>query len=392
MMRARTAGTVFLLFATLGRAHGVDIATPQDYVLPAGETASNELFLSTITARIEGHAADDVFAVAQKGLDIPGLLGGDAWLMARTVNLDGSAADHVRGLAETFTVRGDLARGLAVMATTVHLATGSVVHGYAAMLGEHVMVEGRIEGPAQLLAQSVTLGGDLGGDVRLVAQDIVVLPGTRIGGNLIYTAPRELFLDHSVQLGGELIRRAPDQAGASARSWADRMAFKVLQFAASFLAGLPLILLFPRLTGRATRLLRHATPRVMMTGLAALFVLPLAAVAAFISVIGIPLALMVAAFYGILLYIAKVVVALALGAVVLQRPGPQSRSAVVGLLALGLFLLYAFASLPVVGGSVALLIGIMGLGALSLALLGADARRPPAREPAAAPDSSAGPA
>lgn len=372
-----------------GNAPAMEIETAPAYVLAAGQTQSNQLFLTSVSARLDGQALDDVFAMAQTTIDVSGDLAGDAWLLGRTINLGGRVGDHVRALGEAVTLRGELMRSLAAMATTVHLATGSVIRGDVAAAGDNVILEGRVDGSVQIVAKAVTLGGHIAGDVRLLAQDIVVLPGTVIQGNLAYTSSRELFLDHTVQLGGKLTRQeARADARRSARAWVDFAVFKMMQMVAAFLVGLPLLLLFPRLVGRSTRLLRYAMPRAMMTGVAALFLLPLAAIVAFVTVVGIPLSLALLALYGILLYCAKIVVALALAGLLLPRQGTQQKSAVIGLMALGLAMLYAASSLPAIGGSLALLVGILGLGALCLALLGADARRPAHRDAPVAADST----
>ena len=50
--------------------------------------------------------------------------------------------------------------------------------------------------------------------MRVYATDIVVMPGTEIGGDLVYTCDKELVLDEKVQLPGQLLRKEVQQPSA----------------------------------------------------------------------------------------------------------------------------------------------------------------------------------
>lgn len=346
----------------------------EDYQLPADQAVDGQFYLLSAAARLEGTLNDDAFLLAGTNLAFSGHARADTWMASSIVTFSGQADDHARLFGQTVTASGLFARDLYGLGTTVRLSTNSVVGGAAVLLGENVIVEGRVEGRLRILAQSATLSGALGGDVRILAQDIVVLPGTSIRGNLIYTSPKELFLDRNVQLTGQLIRETPQPAPAPSapRRLLDGLVLTGLQWLAALLVGLPFLALFPRLAGRAARHIRFAPGRTLLTGLAGLFLLPVAAVFALFTVVGIPLGLLLGGFFAILIYLAKIIVGITLGSLLLRRRGAQPLSVVSACLALGLALLYGAAALPAIGASVALLIGIVGLGALLLSLLRGD--------------------
>ncbi len=86
--------------------------------------------------------------------------------------------------------------------------------------------------------------------------------------------------------------------------------------------------------------------------------------------------------YAIVLYLAKIVVALAVGGILLQRRGPQPYLATALTLALGLLLLYFLAVMPLVGGIVTMLVIFIGLGGLTLGIMDMQRKQqlPPVRE------------
>lgn len=369
----------FLLVLTApALAPAFDLYRTNAYELVAGQTVTGQLVLLTDHALLAGTAEDDLFALSRGLTAFTGECRGDAWVMAGQANLGGRMLDHVRAISQSLVVSGDLERSLLALGSTVHLATGSVVRGDLLAVGENVVLEGTVGGDATIMAQSVTLSGVVEGNARVIAQDIVVMPGTLLAGDLAYTSPKEIFLDSRVQLGGTLKRIQPTGASEAASSLSvESLLMLFLQMVGALLVGIPFAALFPRALGRATKLVRFNTVRSMMAGLAALFLLPIMAIAAAITLVGLPLGLLTAGFAGALLYLGKIVVALVLGGLILRRRGSQSLGIVATAMALGLLVVYGAFAVPVVGDSLALLVAITGSGALWWSVLRGEGRHEP---------------
>lgn len=352
------------------------------YVLPAGQLVSNQFFLIADQVQAGGEFADDAFIVARGLAELNSEHQGDTWVLAGQTQVGGRHHDHLRLAGQSVLVRGELDRSLYALGSAVVLGTGSVVRGSVLALGENVTLEGVVSGPVMVTAQAVTLAGRLEGQVRLLAQDIVIMPGAYIGGDLIYTSPKELFPQPG-QVAGELKRLQP--AGPPpGRAWfsVESVVLQFFKLAAALLTGLLLAGLFPRSTGRAARLLRFNAMRCMLAGLASLLVVPFIALAGVLTVIGIPLAALVAGAAGALLYLGKIVVALVIGSLLLRRRGPQSFGIVMGAMAIGLLVLYSAFALPVIGGSLAFLVALTGAGSLWWTWLRSEVRPEPTPPPA----------
>ena len=330
------------------------------YQLRVGET-TNALVLPA-GAQIEEEAL-----WAANSVDIQGATVRDLWLLATAaVRFDGETGGDLRTFSASATIGGTVQGNLFAYANGLQLTTNSAVRGEVALFGADLICEGGVEGNARLFAKSATLGGRWGGDVRIFADEIRIAPGTRIAGDLVYTSSKPLVYDSSVAVGGTVKQRnvLPPEAPLRAR-----LARHGYLFLAALLVGMPFVGFFPMVAGGAVRKLRVAPWRTLLAGLATLLFGPFLIAFAFVTIVGIPLALMLAALYGALAYLSHVVIALWLGHALVRASGPQTFARVLSALAVGLFILYFAAAIPGLASSLAFPVVVLGSGALVLAFL-----------------------
>ncbi len=376
-----------LLLSLAVNAGAIQFVNTADYVVPAGETRPQELWILAETTTVAGTMSEDCFALAAV-ISLPGTFARDLWAVGETVSFDGRGTEDVRLAGRTVTVSGDIRGNLAAAGESVRLATNSVVKGAALVAGQTVVAEGRVDGGIRIAATSVTLSGVYHSYVRLIAEDIVVMPGTQIRGDLTYTSSKELFLDQKVVVVGQLIRKdVPTRKWQTlAPTWRQRAIIQAFLFACALVVAIPFVAVFPRLTGNAVRLLRASTWRCALAGFVAFCLMPMLSAFALFTLIGLPLSLLLMTVYFMLLYLSKVVVALALAGALMRRRGPQPFGNVLTALVLGLLLLYALTLLPGIGSAVVILTFFLGLGAFVLAVFstqGPNLPEPPPVQPTA---------
>jgi hypothetical protein len=348
-------------------AHGIEFKRASTHQVSAGETIESELWLQAGASDFQGTARDDLFILAYSNT-VSGTVEKDVWLAGQHVGLGGVIGDDARlaGIQVRLdgVVNGDL---LAFGAQTLQLSSQSVVRGAARLSGGHVLVSGVHHGPLWILSQRVTLDGEFNGPLRVIADDIVILKDTRIAGDLVYSSPRELFLNEGVFLGGKLVRRELT-GGAVQISWSTYLWIQLFLYLAALTTGLPLIGLFPRFTGQAVRTIRHAGLRSLLAGTATVLLLPVVAYLALWTLIGVPLSLLLLMGLAALVYLSKVYVALALGSFLLRRRGAHSFGMTFLVYSLGLLFLYILNLPPIVGSVIWLLTVLVGAGGMVLSL------------------------
>jgi cytoskeletal protein CcmA (bactofilin family) len=301
-------------------------------------------------------------------LQIDGTADRDLWLLASAaVRFDGESAGDLRILSRSAVVAGLARANLLAYAAGLQLATNSVVRGEAALLGNVVVAEGVVEGDAWIVAQTVTLGGQWGGDVRVQANEILVAPGTRIDGNLVYSAPSAPVLDSTVVVGGDVLPRSdllPEGTSLSADSLRSRFLFRGYLFVAALMVGLPFVAFFPRLAGGAVRNLQSRPWRALLAGSLSVLAAPFLIAFCAMTLLGIPLAIAIAALYALAAYLSHVVVALWLGHALLRDKGIPTFGRVLAALSVGLLVLYFASAIPGVASFIVLPILVLGVGAL----------------------------
>jgi hypothetical protein len=364
------------------------------YVLPANAVESRELWILAQTEDIQGQAQNDLFLLSSAGrgytngaIVLGGICSNDVWAIGSTIRLNGQVFDHARFLAsEAISINGGVANGLMAAAPQIFIGPTASLDGSAWLAGSEVMVNGRIHGSTRIYGKSVTLAGSFGDSVTLVAaQNLTLMPGTIIHGDLFYTSPSELFLDPKVHVTGRLVRIVP-VTPPSQYTWAFFF-FELAILLGALLTGIIFATFFPTFNARALQTLEVSPWKCLGVGMVALLAFPSAALVFLVIGIGLPLALLTAGLWVALLYLAKFIVALALGRRILRSLRPDTN--VFWTLLVGLIIVWTLSNLPPPAGWLVWLgVAVFGLGSMTITLL--DHRIPVLVAPPPLPDSKSG--
>ena len=338
---------LLLLAAPAARAFDLRLSAEATNTVayPAGARFDSEVLLA-------GYDISDSASAAQ-----------DLWIFANSVRQDGVAEQDARILAKSAVVDGAVGQNLQIYAQAAQLTTNAVVAGDLLLFGQTLVCEGKVGGDAWLSGGEVTLSGTYGGRVRVTAQTLRVSPGTRIGGDFVYTTPSAFALPPGVEVGGQV--RAATAAAAPQRSFRDRLWLHGLFFLGALLVGMPFVGLFPATAGASVRTIRRTPWRCLFTGLVVLLFGPFLLVVVGLTIIGLPFALVGGMLWLLTLYLSHIVVALLLGHWLVGRRSPiQTAGSVFFSLGAGLFVLYFASALPRVMDFLAMPVAVLGMGAL----------------------------
>jgi cytoskeletal protein CcmA (bactofilin family) len=363
MMRPILTAIIFSLLFNYS-ASAIDLISTNSYELALDEVLDSESWIYAQTGIVAGTVSADIFVLADR-LELSGGFAEDIWALATRANFSGKSAASVRLAGQQVLVSGQAEAGLTAIAETVKIEN-SANAGEVLLIGSDVIFQGGCSRDATIIANRATLDGRFGGSVRVIATDIVVSSDCQIAGDLVYTSPEELFLPARSIVSGQLIKKVE-----SARSLDWKAALlntattQAMWFLAALMVGLPLMSLLPMPMLFSVNALRTSAWRCLLIGLATFILAPLFAILMLGSIVGIPLALITAALYGILVYIAKYPVAILLGVLILRRRGGQTNfRAVLLVMAVGLAIMYILTALPYIGGTIRFIVTVYGLGAL----------------------------
>ena len=368
------------LLLAVPASQAIDFRATDSFALRPASTVTNELWLQAHTIQFAGTAEDDCFLLAddvgQAGMTNPptlrlsGRFKADLWAAGEDVEMTGTVADHARLAAiKTLTVAGSVGRNLMALGPTITLATNGTVGGSAIMVGQNIILNGSIAGHARIIGTRVTLAGDFKSDVSVTANEIIVMPGTRIGGNLAYRMDGDLVLDSRVTLGGRMMKLDLVPEAPAPVTYASLLLQLGLLFGA-IMAGLVFVSLMPGVVALSMHKLAESVWRCLLFGFVTFALVPMVAFFLLFTLVGIPLSLVLIMAYLIVMYLGKIVVGLYVGHAILRRKTPIPPNLLFPVMALGLLVLYAATNLPFPFNMVFwFAITLSGMGALVGAIL-----------------------
>lgn len=351
-------------------ALAIGYSTTNHFVVAEGETLDSEYWVSTVTGRVDGVVERDLFLLGQD-IQLNGSFSNDVWAVGSRISFGGKGQDQVRLAGQVVKVSGKATGGLSVAAETIKCSETTDCGADLFLIGGNVISEGNCRGNARIIGNRVTVNGSYAGDLNIYANDIVISPQASVGGDILYTSPTPLYLPEKTHLGGELIRQQPStRKGQGVPE--DIFGYLLTQglwLLAAVIVAIPFTVLFPTLVVESVESMRKSAWRCLLTGIGVFILIPILAAIAFGSIVGIPLALIALAFYGMLVYLAKVPVALLVGTLILRIKVVRTLKDLLLVLLAGLVASYLLMSIPVIGGTLQLVIIIYGMGALVAGLL-----------------------
>ena len=249
----------------------------------------------------------------------------------------------------------------------VVIAGGAVVAagqtaGDVVVIDGPVSIAGRVTGDVVSVSGPVRVTGRIDGDLIAVSDRASLGSTARVGGDLRYGDERPVIAG-GARVGGTVSKEDFDDALAG-WGWISWAAWWLAVSVSTLIVGALLVWLAPAALYAVERAVRERLGATIGFGVAIAIGVPLLAVLALVTLVGIPfgVALLLAAIP--VLVVAYVTSAWILGRAVLRN---RSTSPWAALLA-GWAILRAAALVPIVGGLVGLAATVLGLGALAVAL------------------------
>jgi cytoskeletal protein CcmA (bactofilin family) len=303
-----------------------------------------------ITGTVEG----DVVGLVGGPARISGEVQGSVVLAALRLETAGTVGGDVAGLVGEARVGGSVGRDLLLVAGSADLT-------------------GRVGGDVYAQAWQLDVDGEVGGNVDARVDDMVLGDAARVQGDVTFRASGGVSLSKDSLVGGTLLR-----ADVVSPVWAKALTavFGWLSVLGFIVAGVALFWVFRGTTPRAVRVARERPWRSALVGLLVLLLPPVIALPLFLTLVGLPVALLILLFWVVALFMGPVPAVAAAGERLLGGRGGVLGGFVVGALLWrsGMWLLSLAAAV------IYLVPLLVGLGAFAIGAW--EGRRP--RRPAAA--------
>jgi len=308
---------------------------------------------------------DLVAAAGRISVDYP--IDGDAVLAAGSVDVRAKVGEDLRVAGGFVTLTGRVRGEALVVAGSLAFGPEAEIAGRAWLAGGDIAVAGLFRQDVKVYGRNVLILGHVIGNVHIVGATIEVLPSARIDGNLTYVSNTAAKVHPGAQVSGTVTREPGELPTLRMPGWPP---FRPLLMFGLLAAGALMLALFPRFTATAVQTVRASPLGSLGLGTAIFFSLPPVILLLVITIIGIPIALMLAGIYAAALLAGFLVAAFYVGERVLRlvrrRAVAAGYWARVGMLAVALIILWLVRHIPYAGGLLILVALLIGLGAMLL--------------------------
>jgi cytoskeletal protein CcmA (bactofilin family) len=330
------------------------------------EVINGDIFLFGARAKIEGTVKGDVFVFSHDAT-VTGHVAGDVFGFAQLLDVTGQVDGNIRAFTNTLTIRGAVAKNVLTFDERVEVDAPGKVGGSLTAFANDIGLDGTVERSLLIFAKRLDISGNVGGAVHMKGNELTIAGGAQVGGPIRYDGDNPPDVSPQAKLFSPVdyhkLEHRPQYEEGHYYIW------RVIWTAAFILFGMVLVLLMPMFaeeTVRAAEL--YGAP--IGLGVLVFFGVPIAAIIACITVVGIPLGVLGAGFWILMVCCAELVVGAVVGSWILGRS--RNTWGLIGRMALGFVIVriaYTIVAVSHIGAILgALAIWFWGMGAISLAL------------------------
>jgi len=279
----------------------------QTISLPASETVPTDLILAGETVDVGSDVLGDVI-LAGGNISFSGNAAGDILLLGGNARVNGDSAGDVRVVGGNVTIDGIVEKNVTVLGGSVIIEEGSVVKGNLYVAGGNVELRGTVEGNTKTYGSQIVFAGTVDGDADFRADKIIARGDAVIEGGLTYAASTDILLDENIVRGA--VSRVPfENYMNDYQKTAEDAKFgvEIWQLLSLFVVGFIFFKLFRKQSEKLiAKIERKEIWNKVAYGFIVLVFNPIVIFVSFLTLVGIPLALMVLFSYIILLIAAAV--------------------------------------------------------------------------------------
>jgi len=326
------------------------------------ETVKGDLFIMGEHPRVAGVVDGDVFVFGH-AVEINGHVTGDVIGFAQTLSVNGQVDGNVRAFTNTLTIRGDVRKNVLTFDETMNVESVGRLGGSLTAFLATLNLDGNLGKDMLIFAKHPIIAGKVGGAIKAKGERLTITSTAEVAGPIWFEGHFPPDVSQQAKLASppeyHEWQHKPGYLRAHYYVW------QLIWAAAFVLFGLVLFALMPRFSQEAVNTADRYGASFGL-GLLVFFAVPIAAIIACVTVVGLFLGVSAALTWYASLYYAQVVVGGLVGQWLMGRA--RELWPLIGRMVVGVVIVRLSTTIPVVGGWVKFAVVLWGLGAISLAL------------------------
>jgi cytoskeletal protein CcmA (bactofilin family) len=356
------AGLCATLLLQAAPASASEMRKGESVGIAADETIKGDAFLFGDRVHIDGTVDGDVFLFGHNA-SVAGHVKGDVIGFAQILEVNGQVDGNIRAFTNTLTIRGTVAKNVLTFDDLVNLESSGKVGGSLTLFVENLNLEGSLGRDLLMFGKHLTLSGKIDGAIKMKGETMTINSSAVVGGPIHFEGRNPPEVSPQAKLASSVdyqkMEKKPKYMEGHYYVW------QVIWLAAFVLFGLVLFQLMPRFAVEAVANAERYGASFGL-GVLVLFAVPIAAVIACVTVVGLFVGISTFFVWYAALYFAQVIVGAVVGQWLMGRT--QELWPLIGRMVVGLVLVRLATVIPEAGGWIKLGVILWGLGAISLAL------------------------
>lgn len=327
------------------------------------ENIKSDLFITGKHMKVEGTVDGDVYAFGQQ-LDVPGHVTGDVICFAQSARISGQVDGNIRSFANNITITGTVDRSVTAFNEILTLdANGKIGHSLT-VFSSSLSLDGKVGRDVLTFFNDATVAGTIGGSLKAKGNSLTISSGAQIDGKSSFEGERPATVSSDAKLASPIEFKLHEHKHDTNRG-SSYYVWQTIWAAAFILFGMVLFGILPLFSREA---ITNAENLGASFGLGVLvgFAVPIAAIIACVTVIGLFVGLSAFFLWYAALYFAQVIVGTLVGQWIFGKTGETWP--LIGRMVFGLVILRGCMTIPYLGVWLKIAIIIWGIGAISLAI------------------------
>lgn len=355
-----------MLLVMSASAYAAEFRHGKEYNLATQEAIVDNLYAAGGALTIEGPVGGDLTAAGGNIL-VSGPVGKSILAAGGNLTVTGNAGGSIRLLGGNVTVSGSSGNDLVVAGGNIEVTSAARVGNDAVFAGGHILMNGAVGGNIKILGGDVVINGPVQGSIIIKGAKSVVLGDKAVvNGSLSYASSRDATIASSAIIKGGVIKSDITryyQKPARGVWYFFGIAW-LMQFLAVIAASL---VLFYAFRAHVRELAVSATENFWtraLLGFIYLIAMPVAVAILFMTLIGIPLAILGVLSYVLWLIVGKLLGGIVLGSMLYQWFSDGKLGVSWQSVLLGAFAFQLIGLIPIAGWIVVFVFFLAGLGSI----------------------------
>lgn len=352
---------LFLLTAPVASA--VDFRVAENVVIT--QNILDDTYVVAGNANIESEIFGDLYIVGGS-VTVNANIHEDLVVIGGRVTVTGDVAGDLRVAGGQISVYGDVNDDIVVAGGQVDIGKGSVVGGSLISGAGILTVDGEVREDIRGGMGMLLLNGSVGGDVIVTIEDTMnISESATIVGDLKYSAILETTVPENV-VGGEISFNKFEKENVLEEVTYLFFISKIFSFIGALILALFLVLLAPKALLKSSKIVKDNILKSFGVGVLTVISAVIIALVLLISIVGVSAGLIILAGFMVLIYFAKIFVAVWLASYVFNFKKKVSHIKLFGVIALALLVYYLIGMIPFVGWAINAILFMIGIGSMVL--------------------------